>query len=257
MHVCTISSYERLLVIDFSSSRHTSRCPYDFGIDYNHGWTNGALPTGADRDPNLDFKGCPDRDDDGIPDILDACPDQAGGSCYSGCPNSKGADYDTDRDGIVDCLDRCPNTYAVGTLDGCRDRDFDGVPDSRDYCMTTPGSASFTFQRSVEGNAEKALTIVGCPDTDGDLVPDPADLCNAPAYPNQGLTVDGIVQSGDAVVDKSGCPADSDKVSQVRMRRVMCYARASFLHFSHSFLHCLGSILTTLTLSTFTLGWSF
>lgn len=186
------------------------RCPFDAGIDYNHGWADGALPTGADRDPDLDFKGCPDRDNDGIPDILDACPDQAGGTCYSGCPNTKGVGYDTDRDGVPDCVDRCLNAYNVGTVDGCPDLDMDGTPDSRDYCMATPGSASFSFQRKLEGNAEKALNILGCPDADLDGVPNLADLCDAPAFPNQGPIVDDVARSGDAVVDKSGCPLDSD-----------------------------------------------
>ena len=179
------------------------RCPFVAGIDYNHGWTDGALPTGADRDPDLDFKGCPDQDNDGIPDEFDACPDQAGGTCYSGCPNTKGVEYDTDRDGVPDCADRCPNAYNVNTTDGCPDLDMDGTPDSRDYCMATPGSASFSF-------AEKALNILGCPDSDADLVPNPADLCDAPAFPNQGTIVDGVAQSGDAMVDKNGCPLDSD-----------------------------------------------
>ena len=186
------------------------RCPFDAGIDYNHGWTDGELPTNADRDPDLDFKGCPDRDNDGIPDEFDACPDQAGGACYSGCPSTKGVGYDTDRDGVPDCADRCPSAYNVGTTDGCPDLDMDGTPDSRDYCIATPGSSSFSFQRKLEGSAEKALNILGCPDSDADLVPNPADLCDAPAFPNQGPIVDGVARSGDAVVDKSGCPLDSD-----------------------------------------------
>ena len=76
------------------------------------------------------------------------------------------------------------------------------------------------------------MTILGCPDVDGDFVPDPVDLCDSCAYPNQDATnpyqatacnrieadtttndpnvcspnnIDGVV-----VVDRVGCPIDSD-----------------------------------------------
>ena len=111
-------------------------CPFQYGIAYNHNWFEGADLSSLPRD--LDYNGCPDSDEDGIPDKFDACPDQAGGSCYSGCPDrgvdpSTGSAFDADLDGISDCADRCPNTYGVGLTDGCPDLDMDGVPDHRDY----------------------------------------------------------------------------------------------------------------------------
>jgi tetratricopeptide (TPR) repeat protein len=168
------------------------RCPFQHGIAYNHNWFKGADLSSLPRD--LDYNGCPDSDLDGIPDIFDTCPDQAGGSCYSGCPDrgvdpSTGSAFDADLDGISDCADRCPNTYGVSLTDGCPDLDMDGIPDHRDYCMASPGSAEFSYERKLQdGQPMKYLNILGCPDADNDLVPDAADLCDAPTYPNQGPT---------------------------------------------------------------------
>ena len=190
------------------------RCPFEGsdGINYSHA---DHLTTVSGF--SLAWNGCKDSDGDGIPDKFDACPSQAGGACTSGCPDP-GNNIDSDLDGVIDCADRCPNTYAVGTADGCPDLDMDGVPDSIDYCMATPGSASFAFNRKLEtdgsGNpVAKDLTIMGCPDADADLVPDAVDLCDAPSYPNQGDEVGGVKTSGVAVVDKRGCPLDSDNDS--------------------------------------------
>ena len=83
--------------------------------------------------------------------------------------------------------------------------------------MAAPGSAEFSYKRKLEnGQPMKYLTILGCPDADNDLVPDPADLCDAPSYPNQGPTTGNlgaytnIHVDGVAIVDKNGCPLDSD-----------------------------------------------
>jgi outer membrane protein OmpA-like peptidoglycan-associated protein len=69
----------------------------------------------------------PDRDRDGIPDIVDACPedpeDKDGFDDKDGCP-----DPDNDQDRILDVNDRCPNepeTYnGTDDEDGCPDRGF-------------------------------------------------------------------------------------------------------------------------------------
>ena len=55
--------------------------------------------------------GCPpDRDQDGVPDASDPCPDLAGK--INGCP-------DTDGDGITDNVDKCPNTKGPASNMGC------------------------------------------------------------------------------------------------------------------------------------------
>ncbi len=67
-----------------------------------------------------------DRDGDGIPDRLDACPqereDRDGFQDEDGCP-----DLDNDRDGVSDRKDKCPN--APETANGYEDED--GCPDKR------------------------------------------------------------------------------------------------------------------------------
>ncbi len=66
-----------------------------------------------------------DRDDDGIPDELDKCPDQPedkdGFQDADGCP-----DIDNDGDGVLDIADKCPTEQE--TRNGFEDED--GCPDS-------------------------------------------------------------------------------------------------------------------------------
>lgn len=83
------------------------------------------------------FKGCPDLDNDSIPDIDDKCPTVSGLLKYNGCPVP-----DTDNDGINDEEDRCPLVYGVERYKGCPvpDSDNDGVNDERDKCVADSGS---------------------------------------------------------------------------------------------------------------------
>ena len=76
-----------------------------------------------------------DRDGDGIPNSVDACPDEPedkdGFEDEDGCP-----DRDNDGDGIPDAGDACPNEPedkdGFEDDDGCpdRDNDGDGIPDA-------------------------------------------------------------------------------------------------------------------------------
>jgi outer membrane protein OmpA-like peptidoglycan-associated protein len=106
-----------------------------------------------------------DRDQDGVADSVDACPDLAGLSAYGGCP-------DTDQDGIPDNLDKCPTTIGIAKFNGCPipDTDGDGINDEEDSCPTVAG----------------LLKYHGCPipDSDGDGVNDEEDSClNDPGIP--------------------------------------------------------------------------
>lgn len=99
-----------------------------------------------------------DRDNDGVPDSVDACPDVAGLPKFNGCP-------DTDGDGIPDKDDKCPTVAGVAKYQGCPipDTDGDGINDEEDKCPTVPGVAKYQ----------------GCPvpDRDHDGVPDDEDRC--------------------------------------------------------------------------------
>lgn len=95
-----------------------------------------------------------DKDGDGIPNNLDACPLEAGTKKTKGCP-------DRDLDGIADKTDRCPDAAGTAVTMGCPDADGDGIEDSADEC---PGEVG-------------AVTQKGCPDTDGDGIADRFDKC--------------------------------------------------------------------------------
>ena len=130
-----------------------------------------------------------DKDGDGIPDSVDACPndpeDKDGFQDEDGCP-----DPDNDGDGIPDKQDQCPNDPedkdGFQDQDGCpdRDNDNDGIPDSLDKCPNEPEDKD-GFQDDD-----------GCPDedNDGDGIPDKNDKC-----PNDPETVNGFE-------DEDGCP---------------------------------------------------
>lgn len=105
-----------------------------------------------------------DRDNDGVIDSEDACPDVAGLAAFKGCP-------DTDGDGITDAEDKCPTVKGLAKYQGCPipDTDGDGINDEEDKCPTVAGVARYQ----------------GCPipDTDGDGVNDEEDKCPAEAGP--------------------------------------------------------------------------
>jgi outer membrane protein OmpA-like peptidoglycan-associated protein len=86
-----------------------------------------------------------DRDHDGIPDDVDACPDDPedhrGNDPSDGCPMPP----DRDGDGIPDQYDKCPDAPedkdGIDDGDGCPedDADNDGIPDAVDACPKVPG----------------------------------------------------------------------------------------------------------------------
>ncbi len=130
-----------------------------------------------------------DRDGDGIPDSVDACPDQPedkdGFEDEDGCP-----ELDNDGDGIPDTEDKCPNEPedkdGYQDSDGCPelDNDGDGIPDTLDKCPDQP--------EDKDGFEDED----GCPDedNDGDGFADAVDKC-----PNEPETVNGFE-------DDDGCP---------------------------------------------------
>lgn len=86
-----------------------------------------------------------DRDNDGIPDDIDACPDEPedhkGNDPNDGCPMPP----DRDGDGIPDQYDKCPDQPedkdGIDDGDGCPedDADNDGIADAVDACPKVPG----------------------------------------------------------------------------------------------------------------------
>lgn len=109
-----------------------------------------------------------DRDGDGFPDAIDACPDEPEDhkepKPNDGCPQPS----DRDGDGIPDREDKCPDVPedrdGIDDADGCPEDDFDqdGVPDVKDDCPREPGKPSGKkgangcpeFIRKIEGSNE-------------------------------------------------------------------------------------------------------
>jgi outer membrane protein OmpA-like peptidoglycan-associated protein len=154
--------------------------------------------------PEVEDAGTPepepsDRDQDGVLDAADACPDTPGvkhdDPKKNGCP----IDRDRDRDGIIDREDACPDDAGEANEDptkhGCPpDRDGDGVFDDADACPDTPG---------VPSDDPK---LNGCPgDRDGDGIADPQDACPE--------------QPGEANEDpsKNGCPKARIEKGQIKI----------------------------------------
>ena len=104
---------------------------------------NDGIVDSLDKCPDIaglaSLQGCPDKDGDGIADAEDKCPDVAGLARYNGCPIP-----DTDGDGINDEVDKCPNVAGVTRYQGCPvpDTDKDGVNDEEDKCPNEPGLVS-------------------------------------------------------------------------------------------------------------------
>jgi serine/threonine-protein kinase len=99
----------------------------------------------------------PDRDDDGVPDDQDRCPDQSGSAELTGCP-------DSDGDGIPDLDDMCPTSFGLPQCDGCPDSDSDGVPDPDDDCPDSYGSAD-NYGCPIPESTEPPPTDTPRPDT--------------------------------------------------------------------------------------------
>jgi hypothetical protein len=159
-----------------------------------------------------------DRDMDGVPDDVDACPDVAGLAALEPVKNGCPVGSDGDGDGVSDVDDACPAELGIEQADpkknGCPpDADGDGVADSKDACPDKPGVASETASHN------------GCPpDADGDGVADAEDQCpnQAGVAAHKGCPADrdgdGVLDAADACPDqagvpselpeKSGCPAD-------------------------------------------------
>jgi outer membrane protein OmpA-like peptidoglycan-associated protein len=138
----------------------------------------------------------PDRDDDGVHDDEDQCPDQAG-IPPDGCP-------DTDSDGISDRNDKCPNEAGDAKWEGCPDPDADkdGVLRAEDKCPDVAGIAP-----------------TGCPDTDGDGFVSVVDLCPDVAgvepdgCPPKDPDQDGLIGAADQCPEQAETPnhfQDSD-----------------------------------------------
>jgi OmpA-OmpF porin, OOP family len=164
---------------------------------------NVDVPSHMFHQAGLKFKfGASDRDDDGIIDSEDTCPDEKGLPQFQGCP-------DTDGDGIENSKDSCPDEIGTPEMNGCPDADGDGIADKDDECQNVPG----------------VQALNGCPDNDGDGVADSKDKCPTVKGPRENAGCPWPDTDGDGVLDKddkcvtvkgtvanNGCPEVSEDV---------------------------------------------
>ena len=131
--------------------------------------------TGRCNDDEGNAPAPPDRDDDGVPDATDPCPDEPNtedpdgdGVCADdNCPNDANPDQvDADGDGLGNVCDPCPTEEA-------NDQDEDGICESVDNC-------------DLVANPDQA-------NTDGDAAGDACDLCpELPAREHLDLNNNGV-----------------------------------------------------------------
>ena len=164
-----------------------------------------------------------DRDNDGIVDATDACPDTPGLAASdvkaNGCPAAPppAAPLDRDGDGIADATDACPEVAGVAASDakanGCPppppDRDGDTIADNDDACPDVAGVAASDAKAN------------GCPpDRDRDGIADAIDACPEVAgiasaepatngCPDPDRDHDGVANTEDACPDDAG-PSSPD-----------------------------------------------
>jgi OmpA-OmpF porin, OOP family len=141
------------------------------------------------------LNGCPDSDKDGIADFQDDCPNEAGSRNLNGCP-------DSDGDGVADKNDDCPKLVGTITNKGCpentmvKDADKDGIADDMDKCPNVAGTkdnggcpSSDKDSDGVEDKLDRCpdvaglVNLAGCPDKDADGIADPDDKCPTKAGP--------------------------------------------------------------------------
>jgi len=174
-----------------------------------------VLPSHMQHFVGLSFKfGGADKDNDGVYDKDDMCPEIPGPAALKGCP-------DTDKDGILDKDDACPEEAGIAALGGCPDKDGDGIADKDDACPEVAGLKAFG----------------GCPDTDGDGIADKDDKCVDVKGPKENKGCPWPDTDGDGVLDKddkcpsvkglasnNGCP-EEPKPTQEVMNKLNSYAK--------------------------------
>ena len=156
-----------------------------------------------------------DRDNDGVYDQEDNCPDIAGLAQFNGCP-------DLDGDGIPDPEDDCPNSPGLPEFNGCPDSDSDGIIDSKDNCPNEAGS----------------LANGGCPDSDSDGIIDSEDNC-----PNEA-----------GVPENNGCPAVQKQLDSYAKTILFVNEEATFLEESFPALDHILNIVNEYPEATFTVS---
>lgn len=172
-----------------------------------------------------------DRDNDGVINEKDNCPDIAGEKSNSGCP----VIIDTDGDGVSDDEDQCFDEPGEKECGGCvcptppqePDDDRDGVANKKDKCPKEYGLKKYQ----------------GCPipDSDGDGVNDEIDKCPSEKGPSSNNGCPLIIrithnnEDGKFIVGGSGFEFSKYKVYMKIKQSASGPAKGAIL--THEFTH--------------------
>ncbi len=174
-----------------------------------------------------------DRDNDGIPDDIDACPnepeDHKGNDPNDGCPLPP----DRDGDGIPDQYDKCPDQPedkdGIDDGDGCPedDADNDGVPDTVDHCPKMPGKPSSDPNKNgcptyiqEDGTVVRVLQQVHFAFGTANILPDSFPVLQEVAdYLKSNKAIKKMSIEGHT--DNKGAPDLNKRLSQARANSVM------------------------------------
>ena len=129
-------------------------------VQITHDRDNDGIVDEKDECPDVPgevaLAGCPDKDKDGIADKNDKCVDVPGTAKYNGCPVP-----DTDGDGINDEEDKCPQVAGTAKYNGCPvpDTDGDGINDEEDKCPSTPGKPANNGCPEIKQDIVKKVAV--------------------------------------------------------------------------------------------------
>jgi outer membrane protein OmpA-like peptidoglycan-associated protein len=163
-----------------------------------------------------------DKDDDGVIDKLDNCPELAGPIENNGCPW-----LDKDNDGVLDNVDVCPEESGPAENNGCpwKDTDGDGVVDKDDKCMHTFGTiANFgcpemteAVQKTLNDYAKVVLFSYGKATIKEESEAALTEIIEIlKDYPNAKFTVEGHT-------DSIGSYETNDRLSEKRANAVRTF----------------------------------
>ena len=161
-----------------------------------------------------------DKDNDGVTDEKDACPDVAGEVALSGCP-------DKDKDGIADQNDKCPDVAGTPKYNGCPvpDSDGDGLDDENDKCPAVAGKPENHGCPAIKQEIVKKVNVAA----KSIYFLTGKDIIQKVSFPKLNMLVGILNSDKDMLIiieghtDNKGKPATNQRLSEKRAQAVKNY----------------------------------
>lgn len=183
-----------------------------------------GIPDVLDKCPEFASANNSDSDGDGFGNVCDNCPNNSNtnqldsdfdgvGNACDNCPTNANPDqFDSDADNVGNVCDTCPFVFNPGTNQVGQDADFDGVINICDNCPTNANTDQMDLDADNIGNVCDNCVNVANPlqtDSDGDNVGNACDSCPDVFNPGDGdFDGDGIGDTCDPDVDGDLLPND-------------------------------------------------